>query len=107
MGKNKPVGPDQRAIGEMRNLGPACEAALNAAGIRTAEELKRLGAEGAFLKMLASRRLAGQARNYCHAAFLYALYGAIHDLDWKDVPEAKKQEFKALTAEIRNSGQLG
>jgi len=40
---------DDRRICEMRNLGPACARDLNAAGILTAEELKQVGIEGAFL----------------------------------------------------------
>ena len=45
-------GIDDRKISDMRNLGPACERDLNAAGIHTAAELKQLGAEGAFIKVL-------------------------------------------------------
>lgn len=97
---------DQRKISEMRNLGPACEQDLNAAGIHTAEEVKQLGAEGTFIKMLSGRLEQGRSANCCNAAYLYALYGAIHDIDWRDVPEEKKLEFKQLTAEMRESGRF-
>ncbi len=98
---------DERTISEMRNLGPACEKDLNAVGIYTAEELKRLGPEDAFVKMLLGRLELGRSAKCCNAAYLYALYGAIHEIDWRAVPEQKKKEFKALAAELRESGRFG
>lgn len=91
-------------ISALRNLGPASEQDLNAAGIHTAKQLKEVGAEAAFIKILAHRRELGQSTQSCTAVYLYALYGAIHDLDWRDIPEQKKAEFKQLAAEIRQSG---
>ena len=90
----------------MRNLGPACERDLNAAGIYTAEALICMGEEAAFLKMLEGRRKTGKAAKCCNAAYLYALYGAIYDIDWREVPESKKTQFKTFTAELRDSGQF-
>ena len=46
---------DQRAISEMRNLGPACEKDLNAVGIMTAEHVIELGAEETFVRLLVGR----------------------------------------------------
>ena len=97
---------DQRRISEMRNLGPACERDLNAVGIFTAEDLITLGEEAAFLKMLEGRRRKGTAHKACNAAYLYALYAAIHNIDWKDVPASKKKQFLKLTAELRESGEF-
>lgn len=97
---------DTRRISEMRNLGPACERDLNAVGICTAEQLKSLGAEEAFLRMLAGRKKNGTSSKCCNAAYLYAIYGAIHDVDWRDVPDRKKRAFKKLTAELRASGEF-
>ena len=101
---NKPA--DNRRISEMRNLGPACERDFNAAGIFTAEEVKRLGVEETFMQMLIGRIKQGRAAKCCNAAYLYAIHGAIHDIDWRNVPEAKKAEYKALTAELRDSGRF-
>ncbi|MBL8891819.1 MAG: TfoX/Sxy family DNA transformation protein [Planctomycetaceae bacterium] len=101
----KPI--DDRRISEMRNLGPACEADLHAAGISTAQELIDIGVETAFIKLLHGRIARGLSTHGCNAAYLYALYGAIHDCDWREVPEAKKVEFKKWTAEIRATGIFG
>ena len=97
---------DDRPIDEMRNLGPACARDFNAAGIFTAAELKALEPETAFVKMLYARKKQGRSAKACNAGYLYALYGAIHDVDWRDVPEEEKARFKAFTAELRESGQF-
>lgn len=98
--------PDRRKISEMRNLGPACETDFNAVGVRTADQLKKLGPEGAFIKMLMGRKKIGRSAKCCNAAYLYAIHGAIHDIDWRALPEKKKAEYKAFTAELRESGQF-
>ena len=95
----------------MRNLGPACERDFNAAGIFTAEDVKRLGVEETFMQMLIGRLKQGplskrRSAKCCNAAYLYAIHGAIHDIDWRDLPEAKKAQYKALTAELRDSGRF-
>jgi DNA transformation protein and related proteins len=98
---------DKRTISQLRNLGPVCEQDLNAAGIFTANELKALGAEAAFLSVLETRKKNGRSAKCCNATYLYALYGAIHNIDWREVPEKQKLEFKQFTAELRASGRFG
>ncbi len=91
---------DNRKISEMRNLGPVCEEILCAAGIETADHLIQLGVEEVFERMVAVRMARGE-RNIIHAAFLYALYGAVEDCAWQEVPEPKKIEFKSIAARLR------
>lgn len=90
----------------MRNLGPACEKDLKAADILTAHDLIAIGPEEAFRQMLLGRIRSGRSAKCCNAAYLYALYGAIHDLDWRAIPEQKKIDFKKLAAEMRKSGEF-
>lgn len=90
----------------MRNLGPACEKDLNDAGIHTAQQVIKLGAKETFIRMLIGRMRAGRSAKCCNAAYLYAIYGAIHDVDWREVPDEIKSEFKAFTAELRSSGRF-
>jgi len=97
---------DDRRISEMRNLGPACERDLKAVDIVTAHDLIAIGPEAAFRLMLLGRMRLGRSVKCCNAAYLYALYGAIHDLDWRAIPEQKKIEFKKLAAEMRKSGEF-
>ena len=72
----------------------------------TAADVKKLGAEESFVRMLIGRLQSGRSAKCCNAAYLYAIYGAIHDIDWREIPEKKKQEFKSLAAEMRESGRF-
>jgi len=90
----------------MRNLGPAVEKDLATIGITHAQQVLDMGAEETFLRMLHGRMKMGRSAKCCNAAYLYALYGAIHDIDWREVPEDVKVQFKAWTAELRESGQF-
>ena len=92
----------EKRISELRNLGPACERDLNAVGIYTLADIRKHGVEGTFLQMMQGRRKRKKGGKCFNAAYLYALYGAIHDLDWRDVPESKKKQFKKLTAQMRS-----
>lgn len=90
----------------MRNLGPACEAHLNAAGIFTAAEVVRLGIEETYERMVAAQAATGK-RIVVHPAYLYALYGALEDCDWRQVPQVKKNEFKAICHRLRRKYSNG
>ncbi len=94
-----------KRISEMRNLGLAVENDLIAAGVFSSEDVLRLGVVNTFLKMLDGRKMLGRSAKCCSALYLYSIYGAIHDIDWRDVPSAKKNEFKILTEKLRNSGK--
>ena len=92
---------DTRSIKELRNLGTACEKDLHFVEIYTAQDIKQLGVEGTFIKLMEGRIARGDEGFSFNATYLYALYGAIHDCDWREVPEEKKREFKKLTASLR------
>ena len=98
--------PDTRKISEIRNLGPACEKDLGAVGIETAGEIIELGAEDAFIQMLLGRKAIGRSAKCCNALYLYAIYGAIEDIDWRKLPKQKKEQFKAFAKQLRDSGQF-
>lgn len=101
-----PNSSDHRPVSEMRNLGPACERDLNAAGINTAGQLIELGVEEAFVQMLIARKRDQLSTKCCNAAYLYALHGAIHDIDWRELSEPQKEHYKAFALELRQSGQF-
>ncbi len=104
MARSKKRNPlmDEKPIRELRNLGPACERDLNAVGIYTLADIKQHGIEGTFLQMMQGRRNRNKGGKCFNAAYLYALYGAVHDLDWRKIPEAKKNQFKKLTTQLRS-----
>lgn len=90
----------------MQNLGAACEADFNAVGIVTAQQVIDLGAEDSFVQMLLGRKAVGRSAKCCNALYLYAIYGAIHDVDWRSLAEEKIEHFKAFAQQLRESGQF-
>lgn len=95
-----------RKISEMRNLGTSVEKDLNAAGVFFAHEVVKLGTKKTFLKMLEGRIKLGRSAKCCNALYLYSIFGAIHNVDWREIPEEKKVEFKEYTKKLRQSGQF-
>jgi len=81
----------------LRNVGPKTAEQLLAIGIDTPEKLRETGAEEAYVAMLESGVTCGKP----HSAYLYALYGAITDTDWRRIPEDKKQELKKFCQALR------
>lgn len=94
-----------KKISEMKNLGPAVEKDLLAAGVSSAQEVIKLGAKKTFLKMLDGRKILRRSAKCCNALYLYAIYGAIQGIDWRKIPTAKKVEFKKFTQKLRKSGK--
>ena len=77
-------------ISSIPNLGPASEAQFAKAGIQSAEELRALGADDAYRRLLA----AGTAP---HFIGYYVLHMALQGRPWND---CKGEEKKALRAQF-------
>jgi DNA transformation protein len=71
---------------DLRNLGPASERMLEAAGIKSPEQLDALGSLEAY------RRVAA-AGGHPSLNLLWAIEGALLGLDWRELPEDQKQEL--------------
>lgn len=84
------------AISTIRNLGPAVEKALNDAGIATAEDLRAIGADAAYRKLL-------QNGSKPHFIGYYVLHMALQGRPWNDCngaeKEALRKQFDALKSE--------
>lgn len=76
------------AISSLRNLGPATEAALAKAGIRTAEQLREMGADAAYARLL-------EAGERPHFIGYYVLHMALQDRPWNDCKGAEKLALRA------------
>ena len=74
------------ALTTIRNIGPAFEASLNAAGITTAEQLRELGADAAYTRLL-------ENGSRPHFIGYYVLHMALQGRPWND---CKGEEKKAL-----------
>lgn len=88
------AGKDENKI---RNVGPKSAAWLRQVGVRTQDDLVRLGPVEAFMKV----KRAGFRPSL---NLLYALAGAIEDCHWADLPDERKTALVAAaeSAEAAN-----
>ncbi len=86
-------------VSTIRNLGPASDAAFAKAGIHSAEELRILGADAAYSKLLA-------AGTRPHFIGYYALVMGLQGRPWNDARGDEKAKlrsrFDTLKAEAAN-----
>ncbi|MFZ1340528.1 MAG: TfoX/Sxy family protein [Paracoccaceae bacterium] len=86
------------------NLGPASEVAFARAGIHTAAELRALGADEAYRRLL----LSGNAP---HFIGYYVLVMGLQGRPWNDCQgeekKALRERFDALKASLRGSKEKG
>jgi len=89
------------AISSLWNLGPASEASFRKAGIRTAEELRALGADAAYARVLESGAKP-------HFIGYYVLHMALQGRPWTDCRGEEKAalrvRFDAIRAEQVDDG---
>ena len=76
-----------RRLRDLRNLGPASERMLHAAGIRTPEHLDEVGALEAYRRAVA-------AGGHPSLNFLWSLDAALLELDGRDLPAARRAELR-------------
>lgn len=74
----------------MMNIGREMAKKLDSVGICSAEELIRMGAQQAFLK------LKDRYPNVC-LVHLYALEGAVCNVEFNSLPESRKKELKEFS----------
>jgi len=91
------------AISTIRNLGPAMEAAFARAGIGSAEELRALGADAAYGRLL-------ETGHRPHFIAYYVLVMGLQGRPWNDARGDEKAElrarFDALKSAHRPEGGL-
>lgn len=89
----------------IRNIGPEMAAAFARVGISTAEELRELGADAAYARLLAAGRRP-------HFIGFYALAMGLQGRPWNDCRGSEKEElrrrFDALKTGVAETGpELG
>ena len=89
-------------VSSIRNLGPAMEAAFARVGIHSAEELRRLGPDAAYGRLLANGHRP-------HFIGYYVLVMGLQGRPWNDCKGAEKtalrQRFDALKAARHDKGR--
>lgn len=78
----------------MVNIGPEMARKLRAVGIGSAEELVKTGSKQAFFQL---KTLYPQV---C-LVHLYALEGAIQNIEFNSLPEEKKKELKGFSDQLK------
>jgi DNA transformation protein and related proteins len=79
---------DDRPIIELRNIDPAITQWLHEVGINSADQLREMGAARAYRTMRAWRPWSAEL------IVLWALEGAINDVDWIDVTPERRLELR-------------
>ncbi|SIS92081.1 TfoX C-terminal domain-containing protein [Roseivivax lentus] len=86
-------------VSAIRGLGPAMETACSRAGIHSAEELRALGGDAAYLRLVTSGTRP-------HFIGYYALHMALQGRPWNDLGTEEKAAFRtrfdALMSEARS-----
>lgn len=94
--------PKPDPVSTIPNLGPASEAAFARAGIHSAEELRALGADEAYLRLLKS----GSSP---HFIGYYVIVMGLQGRPWNDCKGAEKaalrKRFDALKAQVPHKGR--
>ncbi|MEX0283773.1 MAG: TfoX/Sxy family protein [Paracoccaceae bacterium] len=75
------------AISTIRNLGPAFESACKAAGIHTAEELREIGPDAAYARLLANGTRP-------HFIGYYVMVMGLQGRPWNDCQGEEKKQLR-------------
>lgn len=84
-------------ITQLRNLGPVMQRYLAEIGILDAESLRTKGYMQAYLS------IAARHPHMLNRMALYALYGALHDVDCIKLPESIKQQLNEELASAKEA----
>lgn len=81
----------------MRNIGKEMARKLTAVGVDSPERLIEMGAKQAFFRL---------KEIYPHVCLvhLYALEGAIQNIEFNDLPQEKKEDLKEFSDFLRGKG---
>ena len=75
---------------ELKNIAKKIAGRLNAVGIRSFDELRRIGAVGTHQRI--RERYPDEVLPVCY--YLYAFEGALTDRHWNEIGEERKRELR-------------
>ncbi|SEO25446.1 TfoX C-terminal domain-containing protein [Salinihabitans flavidus] len=85
-------------VSSIRNLGPAFEAACTRAGIASAEDLREMGADAAYARLLASGTKP-------HFIAYYVLVMVLQGRPWNDCKGKEKEALRARFDALRSRSE--
>lgn len=77
-------------LSDLKNIGPTIEKRLNEIGVYNRQDLKRVGAAGAYRKIRA--KYPNKTIPVCY--YLYSFEGALAGKYWDDLPQAVKNRLR-------------
>lgn len=86
------------AISSIRNLGPAIETAFARAGIHSAEEVRNLGADKTYQRLL-------EAGTRPHFIGYYALVMGLQGRPWNDCQGQEKQDLRKQFDQLKGTAK--
>ena len=81
------------AITGVHNIGKVLELKLEAVGIHSLEELKEVGTEEAFLRLLSNNKNTSRS-------VIFSLEGAIMGVRWHKLDEGRKKELREFYSSV-------
>lgn len=82
---------------KLRNIGPTSSRELREIGVETREDLAALGIEEVTRRLLF--RFGSEKK--ISVNYLYALEGAMHDHDWRDISPSRKEKLRQMLEQLR------
>lgn len=86
-------------VSSILNLGPASEAAFARAGIHTAEEIREMGADAAYLRLI-------EAGTQPHFIGYYVLVMGLQGRPWNDCQGTEKKALRVRFDALRKRARL-
>ncbi len=90
------IGTMTAPVSSIRNLGPASDAAFAKAGIETAEQLRTLGPDAAYAKLIATGTRP-------HFIGYYAMVMGLQGRPWNDCQGKEKAELRARFDRLKSN----
>ena len=80
-----------KSLTDLKNIGKKIARRLNEAGIFSKDDVRRVGAPGAY--RLIKEKYPDETLPVCY--YLYSFEGALNNKHWDDIGEQRKQQLKA------------
>jgi DNA transformation protein len=78
------------SLKQYKNIGATIEKRLNEIGVNTIDDLAKVGAANAYIKI--KKKYPDKTLSVCY--YLYSFQGALMDMHWDDIPQNIKDDLR-------------
>ena len=78
------------SLKQYKNIGATIEKRLNEIGVNTIDDLAKVGAANAYIKI--KEKYPDKTLSVCY--YLYSFQGALMDMHWDDIPQNIKDDLR-------------